>query len=319
MGFSDYDPTPDHDHTALPIGAHDGIGERFDPSDAWLHDKATEKQQLVALRAWFRARYWDPANDTPYQSSEGGYIWIGNGPHSPDEVLGDRFSGVVDARVVARVAQEMRDEVGDEWARISVGSDDYYDERFDLQVEAADTPLGKLRERIAQAAGLLLLDGDPSRLKLVRQMVFGASITSLESFLWETVSFWVSHDARVVRNLITKVPALRDQSLLLGTIFQRFDGLQTELQAYLQHLVWHRWDRVAPLFSLGLEIEVPGFKQFDAALIKRHDIVHRSGHDKSGQSIEITIEDIDHLNASILAFAQEIEQQLGRRVTLLAN
>jgi hypothetical protein len=40
-------------------------------------------------------------------------------------------------------------------------------------------------------------------------------------------------------------------------------------------------------------------------MVKRHDIVHRSGHDKDGSSISVLETDIDGLSKSIEAFAAD--------------
>lgn len=68
------------------------------------------------------------------------------------------------------------------------------------------------------------------------------------------------------------------------------------------------------LFKLGLGIQPPSFKPFVDALIKRHDIVHRSGHDKSGNSISVTSDEIRELCQMIEQFAAEIDTKLAVRV-----
>jgi hypothetical protein len=309
MGFSDFNPRPDFDTSAFPNRAI-SQDHPFDPSDDWLGKGATQKQRLIALRAWFRARFWDPANDTPY---EGGYIWVNGGPYSPEEELADRFSGVVDQSLIDQVAKEMMEEVGDEWARIHTAFEDDYDDRFDIDALSEETPLDRLNTRMAKAMGVLALQGGEEEKTLLRQLVFGTAITALESFLWETMAFWVERDDQVRRELFTRLPALKDQPLKLGTIFERHEGLKEELKGYLQNLVWHRWDRVAPLFAIGLAIKAPNFQQFDAALIKRHDIVHRSGHDKAGTAISVSDEEIKELSSQILAFASQIHTELESR------
>lgn len=34
------------------------------------------EEQMEYMEEWFRQRYEDPAQRTPYESAEGGYIWI---------------------------------------------------------------------------------------------------------------------------------------------------------------------------------------------------------------------------------------------------
>jgi hypothetical protein len=159
----------------------------------------------------------------------------------------------------------------------------------------------------------LTLQGDFFARLLARNLVFASVITSLESFSWETVTYWVDHDDTIIVNIVTKIPVFRDQSLKLGDIFGRHENLKDEIKGYLQNLVWHQWDKVAPLFKVGLEVDIPGFKQFEGALIKRHDIVHRSGLSKTGESIHVDEAEFEALCDQIVQFACEVSEKLEGR------
>lgn len=148
---------------------------------------------------------------------------------------------------------------------------------------------------------------------LARSLVFASVITSLESFLWETVSYWVDHDETIVINIVTNIPVFRDQPLKLGEIFEKRKNLKNDIKAYLQNLVWHQWNKVAPLFKLGLQVDIPGFTQFEAALIKRHDIVHRSGVSKAGERVAVDVAEIEALCEQIIRFANEVNEKLASR------
>jgi hypothetical protein len=69
------------------------------------------------------------------------------------------------------------------------------------------------------------------------------------------------------------------------------------------------------LFTLGLGIDSPGFKQFDSALLKRHDIVHRSGISRTGEHVNVGVTEIDALCEQIIRFANEIDEKLANRQT----
>jgi len=73
IGWNDHMDDSD-DISNLPpeaIGNVFDLHGPFEPNDDWLRS-AGEEYQLIAIRAWFRARYWDPAHETPYNSREGG-------------------------------------------------------------------------------------------------------------------------------------------------------------------------------------------------------------------------------------------------------
>lgn len=316
MGWNDH-IEDDDELDNLPPEAFNpfNVDGPFDPEDRWLQS-ACKEDQIIAVKAWFHGRFCDPAHETPYNGREGGYIFINGGPYDPADVLPERFSGTVDDDTIQEVIDEMYSEIGDQWAPIQNGPpDDFdYDERFDLQLRTRDEPLGKLKERLQHAQRVLTLEGDETAKSLAQKLVFGAAVAALEAFLWETVDYCVEHEEDAFRNIVISIPALREQPMKLGDIFWKHEGLKDLVRGYLQNLVWHRWDKVVPLFKSGLCIHPPSFKPFDDALVKRHDIVHRSGHDKSGNPISVTSDEIRELCQKIEGFATEIDTKLAERI-----
>lgn len=74
MGWND--SLDDDDVSDLPPEARGNVFDAdwpFDPDDRWLV-QAEPEQQRVAMRAWFLARFCDPAHGTPYNGREGGYL-----------------------------------------------------------------------------------------------------------------------------------------------------------------------------------------------------------------------------------------------------
>lgn len=114
--------------------------EPFDPQDRWL-STAAKHEQLTAMREWFLARYCDPAHETPYNGSEGGYQYIHGGPYDPADVLPNRFSGIVDDNIIQDVIDEFHSEVGDKWAPVHHVPESESAEDHDVRVdERHDAP-----------------------------------------------------------------------------------------------------------------------------------------------------------------------------------
>jgi len=76
----------------LPPDAFGQFDGPIDQDDHWLLT-AERKDQLVVMRAWFMARYCDPAN-----------------------VLPKRFSGIVDDEAIQEVIDEIHSELGNLYA-----------------------------------------------------------------------------------------------------------------------------------------------------------------------------------------------------------
>jgi hypothetical protein len=313
MGWNDH-LDDDNELGNLPPEAFStwNVDGPFEPQDHWL-ETAGKDDQIIAMRAWFLGRYCDPSHGTPYNGREGGFQFIHGGPYDPADVLHTRFARVVKEDVIQEVVDELHQEVGDEWAPVQHSFDDDYDDDYGVVIDDSSQPLVRLRDRLAQSKQVLTLQGNFSAQLLARNLAFGSVITSLESFLWETVTYWVDHDDATIINIVTKIQVFRDQPLKLGQIFEKRETLKNEIKAYLQNLVWHQWNKVAPLFTLGLGIDSPGFKQFEGALIKRHDIVHRSGFSKTGERVNVDVAEIEALCEQILRFANEVNETLANR------
>jgi hypothetical protein len=270
---------------------------------ASLLRKEDEAMFRDAMRQWFLSHYADPAKVTPL-SENGDYIWTSGGPFEPKAVLVGRFGDLADLAMIEDLAEEFFLEVGSQWARKL--RDDDYDQRFEVEIEDPDAPLLRLKDRMAKSCRALHLQGDASAMQLLPHLVYGSLISSFEAFLFETVTYWVENDEHVLKGIVTRLPALKDQPLKLGEIFREYDALNIRVKGYLQSLVWHQWDKVAQLFTYGFGFRPPSFKPFNDALLKRHDIVHRSGHDKDGNPVDITAADVSALAGAIEMFAQNV-------------
>ncbi len=88
MGRNDHDYEEEAPKAAFVAGS-----DPVEVDDDWLA-KAENEDQVRAMRAWFLARYEDPALETPYNSREGGYLYIHGGPFEPGDVLNHRFASI---------------------------------------------------------------------------------------------------------------------------------------------------------------------------------------------------------------------------------
>jgi hypothetical protein len=305
----------------LPDSAEDRAPElRFSPNDDELR-VASRDEQIELMREWFLSRYCDPANETPYESAEGGYIWIWGGPYYSGEELQERFGGIVDDDVIDALVEDLDRDGGYQWAPVRLDDDRDYEDQFALEIDPTrpDAPLHNLKDRLAQALSVLSLQGESQAMEQLPKMVYGAAISALEAYLWETVAFWAKRDRDVLKAIVTGIPALRDQQMKLGDVFDAYDEIETRVMIHLQNTVWHRFDTVAMLLRHGLGIKPPSFKVFAKALQRRHDIVHRSGHDTDGNPVAVTAEDARELAEAVRDFGHELYQAMLEKTVLASS
>ena len=314
------------DDAPLDLDLSDSILDDFpDEPEGWATNEifevdneelagADQAEQVELMRQWFLARFQDPAQETPYESAEGGYIWIWGGPYEPREELETRFGGVASDEAIEELVEELYAEVGWQWAPVRRDDEDRYDEQFEVDVASPSAPLSALKSRLRQVLSILPLRGDPYAVEQLPKMAFGAAISALEAYLWETMVYWTKSNRAVIKGIVSNMPELRDQPIKLGDIFAQHDAIEARVMLFLKHMVWHRWDKVAQLFLHGLDVRAPSFKPFKDAIAKRHDIVHRSGHDIEGNPVSISEDDVSVLASDIESFAQELHDRIADKV-----
>jgi hypothetical protein len=81
--------------------------EHLGPIPADSLRKSEPEFQKEVMRTWFFQHYEDPAESTPYESREGGYIFIWGGPYDADEELSSEFYDLVPEETIRELAEEL--------------------------------------------------------------------------------------------------------------------------------------------------------------------------------------------------------------------
>lgn len=287
----------------------------FEPDEHWL-TTAPKELQVAAMRQWFLDRYEDPANETPWDGEDKKYVFVWGGPYDPNEVIQDRFSGIVEFDTMLGLIEDLWREVGDEWAPIEHEGVDYDDYVSHLVVIDRSDPNRFLEERIAEVFAVLdaaVLDGANKR--LLNQMAHSSLIAALEAYLADTVAYWIENDERALRRFVSTNKDFQARSLTVAELFERLENLMGEVKAYLADFVWHRLDKVKPMLASSLEIQIPEIGDLMKEVIVRHDIVHRAGRKPDGTLVELSTVDLARVRDAIKQFSNGIEEELVRRFT----
>lgn len=283
--------------------------------DVWLRN-AKPEHQAVAMEHWLRARYCDPAMETPYSSDAGGYIFTRGGPWHPLDVLMERFEGIADFDSIEELARDIVQEMGDELAPTGLTAE----EDWDVEVETSDSPLRDLRRRVEELRLVLEMEGREIAKFQARNLVFAALITALETYLWETAVWWLANeDASVERLFAARAAFDRRLKDMVGG-----EGLELEVRRQRIHhgmkdMVWHRWRSNWPFMAALLDVDMPDHEAYGLAnaALKRHDIVHRSGQNKERtHAVHATAEEVEALAAAVVAFAEDLHYRIGARGNL---
>ena len=88
--------------------------------------------QKEVLKTWFHQNFEDPAESTPHDSSEGGYLFTWGGPYDADEVLWDEFGTYgIPEDVINEVVREVTEDGIFDWAPTHCSISDRLDDRLD--------------------------------------------------------------------------------------------------------------------------------------------------------------------------------------------
>ena len=66
-----------------------------------------KKVAISEMEEWFYTHYQDPNESCPYDSEEGGFIYIWGGPYDPEEELFDNFSGTYPESLIKEAAEKI--------------------------------------------------------------------------------------------------------------------------------------------------------------------------------------------------------------------
>lgn len=252
-----------------------------------------KKEQFEIMRNWFFERFEDPVENTPYDSKEGGYMYIWGGPYDAYEVLLEEFEDDFPEEIIKEFAEEISDDCV-EWEGIPTEED--FDFKFE-HITEYDFLLSEIfNEAIRDVKELLSLNIDKGLKRAYYSMLFIKCITIIETYLSDKFIFEVLNSEDGLRAFIEKNKDFSKRTFNLAEIYLTYEALDEIAKRYLGDLIWHNLSKVNKLYSAVLGIDFQTYLSSLAKDInKRHDLVHRNGKNKDGEMIEITIDDVDNL------------------------
>lgn len=305
MGHSDH---WDIDCLDLPPEAGIATEQGFEPDNAWIKE-ADYDEKIAVMLHWFSSRYQDPACDTPWVGSEGGYIFIHGGPYDARDSLHDRFGGRIQDELIEDAAQKIEECGITEWAPIHSEPD--YEDIFEIEIPNRDLPLEQFQQRQQDLCNLLAYPTESHLQELQFELVFSSIIAALEAYLSETMSYWLKHDTTVFRRYVENCRKFQSEQFKLSEIFLKQEEISNIVDEQLQSTVWHRLDKVSPLIASSLNIKEPEIKTLMPFITKRHHFVHRSGRTKTGERVTVTSQEFAMLLDAIHEFIQHIEDEIS--------
>lgn len=277
------------------------------PSRKSIKGLTTEKQ-IDRMRSWFFAKFENPAEHTPYESAEGGYIWIHGGPYDAQDELENEFNDEARAGAIEDLVDELSNECW-EWAGIPQ-PDDYDYTAPDLKIRKGDGSFETLTKRIRLIETLIPFAESLSaeHAALQRQMLFSNCVTALETYISECFTNEIANDKIKIKRLFESDNDLSKLSVRYKDLFDPRFNPKTLVLDYLQATSFHNLPKVRSLYKSVLEKDLGDIGSLKVAIDKRHDLIHRAGKTKAGKRVKITDVDITELAFIIKSFCHAMER-----------
>lgn len=267
------------------------------------------EEQTEIMRRWFCENYEDPAEQTPFQSSEGGYIWIWGGPYDAHEVLADEFDGIISENVIEELAGDLDGDCP-EWAPTPKPED--YDRYIVDDIVGISDHFEKFSQALINIEKLLESDIEDNLAPVLNRMLFVNVITAMETYLSDTFISTVKPDAKFMRKFVESTPDFGSKKIPLSDIYKGMEEMEDRVNKYLNSAIWHRLDRIMPMYKATLDVEFSDdLTEIHKAIQIRHDIVHRNGKTKEGKELTIASDEIKALIKSVAVFIQHVDHQLS--------
>lgn len=266
------------------------------------------KKQIDRMRSWFFAKFEDPAQHTPYESAEGGYIWIHGGPYDARDELENEFGDEARAGAIEDLVDELSNECW-EWAGVPQ-PEDYDYTAPDLKIRKGDSSFETLNKRIHLIETMIPFSDklNAEQAGLQRQMLFSSCITALETYISECFTKEISNDKVKTKRLFEVDDGLKKLSVHYRDLFDpRFNPKRLVLD-YLENTSFHNLPKVRSLYKSVLEKDLGDISSLKVAIDKRHDLIHRAGKTKTGKRVKTSDKEIQELAFAIRGFCDAMER-----------
>jgi len=278
--------------------------------DASALKSQDEDTKIEVMRDWFLQMYETPEENTPYDSGEGGYIYIWGGPYDPKEILEGEFNDIVSGATINKLSEELA-KISSEWSG-KPGSGDFSD-FFIKEISGIDF-YANFRSASKEIAKLMEAKVPPKAKACLNRLLFANVITAMEAFLSDAFITTVLNEPSAMRKLIETTPRFQKEKVLVSEIYIQMEGIKNRASEYLGETIWHNLHIVREMYRSTLGIEFPRiFNDIIPAVLIRHDIVHRNGKTKTGTERQISVKDIAKLLDRVEAFVLRVNTELGAR------
>jgi hypothetical protein len=183
---------------------------------------------------------------------------------------------------------------------------DHYDHADEWEV-TGKTRLELFDESMAAVTEMLHVQVTDQTKRNLRVMLYAHVVAAVEGFLSSTFIAKTLSSATYIQALVESDPEFANRTLTVKEIFSKQASLHEEIGSYLRGLIFHKLDKVKPMYRSVFNIDFGDIKWLFKAVVVRHDCVHRAGYDKEGEEVNINLDAILELIRACERLVHEVD------------
>lgn len=264
--------------------------------------------KIDIMRSWFHEHFSDPVENTPYESSEGGYIYIWGGPYDAYEEL-SVFSDIINDDLIQELSKELSEECL-EWTGREQPADYFEDIVFDNEDDDNIT-INTFNQSIDNINEIINSPFPNKSKNHLYGLLHISVITSIEAYLLDKFLIQVFLNDDNIQSFIKNEASISKEKINISNIYEEMSNLNSKIKTRIQSISWHNIATANNLYQNTLNIDFPkDIGSLYVSVQTRHHLVHRNGRDQEGNLIVITKENIINLIDVAKKLINSIENQI---------
>lgn len=178
--------------------------------------------------------------------------------------------------------------------------DEYYEQQL---YEATHSEIERALDSIAD------LNEDVKQ--FLYRLLYANVITSLETFLGDTLKREVLKDEISLRKFVETYKPFKNISMNLSELYVKKDGMSAFVKTTLRELLYHDLRKIKPIYHDALGVDLGDVSDIYKAVLVRHDLVHRNGKNHEGVEHTITEEMVRNLQTQVKSLMDSVNNQIA--------
>jgi len=146
----------------------------------------------------------------------------------------------------------------------------------------------------------------------LNKLLYANIITILEKYLYNIFITLLNSDIKLLKNL-TISSKFKNQKIPLKTALNDVEKYIFEM---VKGLNYHNLSDIEPLFSEVLDIKIDYDEKVIHTINTRHNIIHRNGFNKNGESIKISTLQFQQTIKLFLNLILDIDNQITKKYNI---